>query len=929
MRRRLVSFILLLFLLVGPISITISRSVSDDETLESFNVGVGNAVAYLSVPFHYQTNEYYCGPAALEMVFDYYGGDILQIEIADVARTHPYVTFTDELRRAAHFSNLSTSLGDELPHSISGYSARRVGYVAFEQWGLTIDDLKTLVDEGEPLIVLMWWTPSKVYGHYRVVLGYNETHIIMHDPWNKDSWGGKYGGANTTMTYSLFLDLWEYSGNWGLWIHPWVVELQLPSTVAKGDDFEVIADITYPCSKLSSLADYPAFYCKATIELQEGLELALGETAQHSLGSIAAGDSLQTAWSIYADENGFYNISVTATGIVEGLVAAHETYPFYSYEDEIGGSSLSTLSIINQTCRVHNIDTGLNYTAIQEAIDAPETEDGHTIFVEEGTYYEHVSVAKSIKLVGESRDTVIIDGNTKGTVIWVSADNVSIIDITIRNAGRTWGPPPRTGYPDSCILGNGVMHVRVENNTFSGTAVCVWLVYSSFVNISDNIVFDATYAGIVGYSSSSIMICRNLVYHCGLMGIHLDGGSNDCKIADNAVMNNLEGIELERQSTRNLIEDNHLLNNNASIVLNRCGRLNVFRGNNMTSSQYNLIVLGYDLDSFLQDIDDSNIANNKTVYYLTNLHDLTISPSTYPNPGYIAVVNCTNVAIRDFDVTHNGDGVLLAYSTKCILTNITLRGNRGPLMCGGLTFYESNNNTVINNDISNNSQAVCLCHSDGNRFYHNSFVYNDRQVVSDFLSPFSDESSGYFSSNVWDNGLEGNYWSDYTGTDGNREGIGDLPYAIDTNNQDDYPLMGTFSSFKTALGYHVNIISNSTIEDFEYFESNSTIKMYVSNMTATQTFGFCRMCIPKSLMSPPYTVTIDDGLTKVLDFNGTIYDDDTYRWIYFAYEDSVHEVNILPEFPSFISLLILLTALTMIIMGTLVAVMIYRRKRSK
>jgi hypothetical protein len=44
---------------------------------------------------------------------------------------------------------------------------------------------------------------------------------------------------------------------------------------------------------------------------------------------------------------------------------------------------------------------------------------------------------------------------------------------------------------------------------------------------------------------------------------------------------------------------------------------------------------------------------------------------------------------------------------------------------------------------------------------------------------------------VWDNGYPsgGNYWSDYHGTDGNNDSIGDTAYTIDSNNQDRYPLM--------------------------------------------------------------------------------------------------------------------------------------------
>ena len=41
----------------------------------------------------------------------------------------------------------------------------------------------------------------------------------------------------------------------------------------------------------------------------------------------------------------------------------------------------------------------------------------------------------------------------------------------------------------------------------------------------------------------------------------------------------------------------------------------------------------------------------------------------------------------------------------------------------------------------------------------------------------------------WDNGTQGNYWSDYNGTDANHDGIGDTPYAIDVLDRDRFPLM--------------------------------------------------------------------------------------------------------------------------------------------
>ena len=56
--------------------------------------------------------------------------------------------------------------------------------------------------------------------------------------------------------------------------------------------------------------------------------------------------------------------------------------------------------------------------------------------------------------------------------------------------------------------------------------------------------------------------------------------------------------------------------------------------------------------------------------------------------------------------------------------------------------------------------------AEGNVFYRNLFVNNDLHVSSRW------EVLG--SGNFWDNGEEGNHWDDYTGSDSNSDGIGDV-----------------------------------------------------------------------------------------------------------------------------------------------------------
>ena len=105
----------------------------------------------------------------------------------------------------------------------------------------------------------------------------------------------------------------------------------------------------------------------------------------------------------------------------------------------------------------------------------------------------------------------------------------------------------------------------------------------------------------------------------------------------------------------------------------------------------------------------------------------------------------------------------------------------------GMIFYNSYNNSIYDNVIAYNRVGVYLYSVRSNSFFRNDFVDNwERQATS------------RFSSNVWDNGSMGNYWSNYNGTDADGDGIGDESYLVpvytlmgwgDQYDADNYPLM--------------------------------------------------------------------------------------------------------------------------------------------
>ena len=254
--------------------------------------------------------------------------------------------------------------------------------------------------------------------------------------------------------------------------------------------------------------------------------------------------------------------------------------------------------------------------------------------------------------------------------------------------------------------------------------------------------------------------------------------------------------------------------------------------------------------------------------------------------------------------SNNGDGIYLDSSSGNTLSGNNVTSNKW----GGISLDSSSGNTLSGNDVANNYVGILLGFSSNNVFYHNNFINNTQHA---YITQNH--------ANVWDDGYPsgGNYWSNYAGVDVDGDGIGDTPYTIYANSKDRDPLMGMFNSFNTSIGCNVDVISNSTIDDFKYSESNGTIVMHVSNMTSNQTFGFVRICIPHALMNETYQVIINGGEPYYVNY--TLYDNGTHRWMYFSYQHSTLEVVIIPEFPSFM-------ILPLFMIFTMLAVVFLQRK---
>jgi len=129
--------------------------------------------------------------------------------------------------------------------------------------------------------------------------------------------------------------------------------------------------------------------------------------------------------------------------------------------------------------------------------------------------------------------------------------------------------------------------------------------------------------------------------------------------------------------------------------------------------------------------------------------------------------------IRGCTFASNTDGAHLYFSRENEISGCTLERNDT-----GLWLDASHANVVIDNTISDNHMGAYLdLGSEGNRVYRNTFLENVHNAHS-------------IATNLWDCDGVGNYWYDYLGIDADENGVGDAPYIIRSDgDQDNAPLL--------------------------------------------------------------------------------------------------------------------------------------------
>ncbi len=195
-----------------------------------------------------------------------------------------------------------------------------------------------------------------------------------------------------------------------------------------------------------------------------------------------------------------------------------------------------------------------NYTKIQDAIN--DSSDGDMVFVFNGTYVENVVVDKSIDLIGEDKNSTVIDGSGVGDVVYISADKVNVTGFTVQNSGYVAVAVFDLNGTLVDFFYDSGLEIRSNSNSVFGNIIAGYIFIKKS---SDNSIFYNKIFSMVLFNSSNNVISNNNVSN-RFIGISLYYSSSNI-ISENDIYSTGSGLSLYNSSNYNKIYHNNFIEN--------------------------------------------------------------------------------------------------------------------------------------------------------------------------------------------------------------------------------------------------------------------------------------------------------------------------------------------------------------------------------
>ncbi|NUQ25473.1 MAG: nitrous oxide reductase family maturation protein NosD [Saprospiraceae bacterium] len=241
--------------------------------------------------------------------------------------------------------------------------------------------------------------------------------------------------------------------------------------------------------------------------------------------------------------------------------------------------------------------------------------------------------------------------------------------------------------------------------------------------------------------------------------------TSDFRIRRNRLLNTYFGIYLE-YSREGIVENNYIKGEAVSETSSGnavhawyCKQITV-RGNN---------VYGHRDGIYFEFVDSSWISHNYSeanvrygLHFMFSNDDRYFHNTFRRNGSGVAVMFSKRIDMLSNRFEHNWGtaayGLLLKEIYDASISDNHFERNTIGIFMEGAARIKYENNTFSNNGVTLKMMGGCIA----NHFKRNYFFSNTLDLVVE--------------GNTNDNSFDGNYWSEYTGYDLNRDGVGDVPY---------------------------------------------------------------------------------------------------------------------------------------------------------
>jgi len=187
-----------------------------------------------------------------------------------------------------------------------------------------------------------------------------------------------------------------------------------------------------------------------------------------------------------------------------------------------------------------------DFPTIQAALG--EADEGDTVYVRNGVYYENVAMVDDVVLMGQDKKSTIIDGRRRGPAV-TGADGAVLTGFTIRN-GRT-GILCKNTRPiitNNIVIDNKGTGIHalvslpdITNNVVyrnEWTGIFLESVRGTRTSIAHNVIMENGYSGIFCANRTEVLIRNNIIYGNKQYGIFAGPNAMKSRLVGNNIYAN-------------------------------------------------------------------------------------------------------------------------------------------------------------------------------------------------------------------------------------------------------------------------------------------------------------------------------------------------------------------------------------------------------